>query len=393
MLRPPNRAIGILFVCTAFASMGMFTAITLGAIAAVETGGSHAASGLPAALAIFGTATGSFLLGALVARSSWRVGLQLGWLIGALGGACAAFGVERSSFALVLVGMLAIGMGNGGTQLGRFAAARTVAPDIRSSAVAWAVWAATVGAVLGPLSIGRTGDLAERAGLEPGTGGFILVIGSLLAAAAVATMFRPVMHEATSAERAAGPAAARVTLLPTAISMVAAQACMVMVMAITPVHLHDGGHDYAVVGMVLSGHFVGMFALAPLVGAIANRVTTAQAIRMGLMTLGVGSLLAALMPIEHGTLLSLPLLLIGLGWCMCFVSASAGIATAVSGPRAQGRIDALVWLGAATASVVSGLVIAEVGYSAVAYVSMGSVLVVAALVAGRVDVREPQPST
>jgi MFS family permease len=183
-----------------------------------------------------------------------------------------------------------------------------------------------------------------------------------------------------------------VQLLPAAISMVAAQACMVMVMAITPVHLHDGGHGYGVVGTVMSGHFVGMFALAPLVGAIAGRVTTAQAIRIGLMTLGVGSLFAALLPVEHGAVLSLPLLLIGLGWCMCFVSASAGIATAVTGPRAQGRIDALVWLGAATASVLSGLVIAEVGYAAVAFTSMGAVLVVAALVSGHVDARTAQAS-
>jgi MFS family permease len=159
---------------------------------------------------------------------------------------------------------------------------------------------------------------------------------------------------------------------------------MVMVMAITPVHLHDGGHGYSVVGTVMSSHFVGMFALAPLVGWMVDRVTPSQAIRVGHVTLAVGALLAAIMPMEHGSLLSVPLLLVGLGWCSCFVSASAAVAGAVSGPRQQGRIDSLVWFGSATSSTLAGIMLAAWHYATVSIVAMVIVLLVTIFVAGRV---------
>jgi MFS family permease len=394
MLRPPNRAILILFICTAFASTGMFTAITLGAISAVEVGAGRATSGLPAALAILGTAIGAITLGALMARRTWRLGLRTGWLFGAGGGVIAAFGVQQDSFVLVLVGMFAIGFGNAGSQLARFAAARTVSPAARGTAVAWVVWAAAIGAVLGPLTLGVWGDIAHGAGYERGVGGYVLVVLMQLAAAFIVSLFRPVEYVPTAEEQrtaTARSAARTIRLAPAVGSLVAAQACMVMVMAITPVHLHDGGHGYGVVGTVMSSHFVGMFALAPLVGWVVDRVAPTQAIRLGHVVLAVGALLAASMPLERGALLSVPLLLVGLGWCACFVSASASVAGAVTGPRMQGRIDSLVWLGSATSSTLAGVMLAAWNYETVSLVAMAIVLLVTIFVAGRVADVTPRP--
>lgn len=391
MLRPPNPAIAVLFACTALASTGMFTAITLGAIAAVEAGGSRATSGFPASLAIFGTAFGSIALGAWMSKRGGRAGMRSGWLVAIAGGILAAVGVELESFLMVLGGMFGIGFGNAGTQLARFAAAETVAPDERGTAVAWTVWAAAVGAMLGPLSLAPTGELARAAGFEPGVGGFVLVAVSFLAASLVVALFRPVAYVApqvdatVAASAAIAPVRRGARLAPAVGCLVAAQACMVMVMAITPVHLDDGGHAYGVVGTVMSGHFVGMFALAPIIGWLVDRVTPTQAIRVGLMALAVGAMFAALLPVEHGSWLSLPLLLVGLGWCGCFVAASAAVAGAVSNARERGRVDSLTWFGAATSSALSGVLLAAVDYAAVAFVAVAIVTAVAVLVAGRVD--------
>lgn len=399
MLRPPNRSIAVLFVCVAFASTGMFTAITVGAIAAVETAGSRGASGLPAALAILGTALGAIGLGVVIGRSSWRRGMRMGWLLGALGGLVAAAGVQHGSFLLVLAGMFAIGFGNSGTQLARYAAAQTVSPQLRGTAVAWTVWAAAIGAVTGPVSLGATGRIASGAGYEPGVGGFGLVVATLLAAQLVVSLFRPVAWQEEPAPPDPGtpavdvpPAAPGDVSVPAAVGcLVAAQSSMVMVMAITPVHLNDGGHAYGVVGTVMSGHFVGMFALAPLVGWMSDRMTPSQSVRTGLLTLATGAMLAAALPLQHGAALSLPLLLVGLGWCMCFVASSAAVASSLAGPKEQGRVDSLVWFGAATSSTLSGLLLAQTSYASVALVAMTVSLVVALVAGGRVGATIGRP--
>jgi len=393
MIRFPNRSVGVMFGCVALSSTGMFTAITLGAIAAVESGGSRAASGLPAAFAIAGTATGALLLGALIQRSTWRLGLIAGWLLAALGAAGAAAAVQHAFLPGVLAGMLAIGFGNAGTQLTRYAAGGTVGADERGRAVAWIVWASAVGAVLGPISLGPVGQLAAGAGLEPGAAGFVMVAVTLVLAAWLSTRLRLAGTPAPSpAVEAHAPATGRPRLAPpgarAAIGcLVVTQACMVMVMAVTPVHLSGGGHAYGVVGTVMSGHFIGMFALAPLVGWVVDRLQPRRAIQLGMGVLAAGAGLAAVMPVAHGALLSIPLLTIGLGWCICFIAASAQIGAAVEraggGTAAQGRIDSLVWIGSATASVLAGLVLDAVGYPALALVSLALAGAVALLVAPR----------
>jgi MFS family permease len=375
VLRPPNSSIAVLFAAVCLSSTGMFTAITLGAIIAVETAGSRAASGLPAALAIFGTALGAFVLGNVIGKRGWRLGMQTGWFVGAIGAAIAATGVALDSFPLVLVGMFGIGSGNAGSQLSRYAAAETVAPSMRGTAVSWTVWAAAVGAVLGPLGLGPVGDVAREFGAQPGVGGFVMVLVMFLASAAVASVFRPQKYVAPDSDGADAPATGtkatspRGRLITAIVCLITAQASMVAVMAITPVHLHDGGHAYGVVGTVMSGHFVGMFALAPLVGWTVDRLSTNGSIILGLAVLSAGALSAALLPVAHGRVLSLPLLLIGLGWCVCFVAASAEVAAATTSTAQKGRVDSLVWVGSATASIASGLVFSWSGYDVVALVA------------------------
>jgi MFS family permease len=168
---------------------------------------------------------------------------------------------------------------------------------------------------------------------------------------------------------------------------------MVAVMSITPVHLHDGHHAIGVVGTVMSGHFVGMFALAPLVGWVVDRLGVATAIRLGMGVLGAGAAAAALMPLEHGTALSMPLLVIGLGWCICFVAASVAVASAVHGPQQQGRIDSIVWIGSASASIAAGITLAQQTYAAVAWAAVAAVVVMAVFVASRVSQQKTATAT
>ena len=80
------------------------------------------------------------------------------------------------------------------------------------------------------------------------------------------------------------------------VTMVAGQVVMVLIMTMTPLHLSDHGHGLGTVGLVLSAHTFGMFALSPITGRLTDRFGSPRVIAAGLGTLAVAAVLAALAP-------------------------------------------------------------------------------------------------
>jgi MFS family permease len=134
----------------------------------------------------------------------------------------------------------------------------------------------------------------------------------------------------------------------------------------TPLHLSDHGHGLGTVGLVLSAHTFGMFALSPITGRLTDRFGSPWVIAAGLGTLAVAAVLAALAPADGGALLTLALFLLGYGWNLGFVAGSAlltrGLALAER-TRVQGIADGLIWSTAALASLSSGVIVAEASYT------------------------------
>ena len=60
-----------------------------------------------------------------------------------------------------------------------------------------------------------------------------------------------------------------------------AHAAMIMVMVMTPLHMEHGGAELEIIGVVISVHVLGMFAFAPVVGFLADRVGRAPAAMAG----------------------------------------------------------------------------------------------------------------
>lgn len=167
------------------------------------------------------------------------------------------------------------------------------------------------------------------------------------------------------------------TVLAAALTLVAAQVAMVLIMTMTPLHLLDHGHELATVGFVLSAHMFGMFALSPISGRLADRFGSPRVIAAGLATLAGAALLAAAAPPEGGLGLTIALFLLGYGWNLCFVAGSAlltsDLALAERG-RIQGLTDGLTWGTAAFASLAAGVIVAGASFSVLALLA-GGVLV------------------
>ncbi|MDD9207376.1 MFS transporter [Georgenia sp. 10Sc9-8] len=167
-----------------------------------------------------------------------------------------------------------------------------------------------------------------------------------------------------------------------------AHAVMVTVMVMTPLHMQHNGMSLQVVGVVISLHIVGMYALSPVFGWAADRygaVPTAA--------FGVGALLAAVvlgflaaMTGGGGVMTAVALLVLGVGWSAATISASALIAgTAEDAVRVplQGATDAGMNYAGALAAALAGPLLAVGGFelinAAAALILLPVVLLLTAL--------------
>jgi MFS family permease len=168
--------------------------------------------------------------------------------------------------------------------------------------------------------------------------------------------------------------------------MAAAHVAMVSVMLMTPVQLHHHGHGLGVVGMILSAHMIGMFALAPLSGRIADRFGGRATIAAGAAVLLSASIVAATMPTAHNTGMPIALFLLGYGWNLAFVGGSSVLSKDLpeeSRIQLQGIVDAIIWGSSAVASLSAGPLFGIGGYPLLAMIAGGIALVPVVLLARR----------
>jgi MFS family permease len=248
------------------------------------------------------------------------------------------------------------------------------------------VWGSTIGAVVGPNLVGPAGGLAPTLGLLPLAGGFAMAFVFLLAALAVATLgprapVQPHLDEPTRAvgqrptpqRRLLGELLRRPQGRIALVALVTSQLVMTLVMTMTPYHLHTQGHGLETVGLVISAHTFGMFALSPISGRLTDRFGANAMVLAGFSVLAAAGVFAAVIP-DSGAGLAIPMFLLGVGWNLGFVAGSSLLASeAPLGDRArlQGASDALVWATAATASFTSGYVVATASYAVLAVIGAG----------------------
>lgn len=369
-----------MFVAVAAMSTSMAGTSTAGTLIAAEAVG-EGWSGSASAFGIAGTAIGSLLTSRVMAARGRRTGLRLAFALATVAAVVALFGAALQLFGVLLIGLVGIGIGNSGGQLARYVAAELHEPRRSGTALSVIVWAGTVGAVLGPSLIAPTAGVAHRVGLPDLSGAFVLAM-LLIGVAALASGLLPRMTQ----ERRPDPASQESRAVPTGPSvrpfghpvvrtalaaMVAGQVAMVAVMAMTPVHLHHQGEALGMTGAVLSAHMLGMFALAPISGRLADRFGGIRVIIGGVGTLLLSTVLAAVAPLSTAGL-SIALFLLGYGWNLCFVGGSSllsGHLGASDRTRLQGRVDGIVWGSSAVASLLSGRLLEWGDYSFVAMVA------------------------
>ncbi|QGQ20713.1 MFS transporter [Cellulomonas sp. JZ18] len=392
-----RRVVAVLAAGQVLGGLGTGAALGLGALLVADVSGSPAWSGMAATMGTLGAALLAVPLATLALRRGRRVSLTTGALVAVLGSLVVVAAAVADLLPLLLLGILALGAATTLNLQARFAATDLAAPARRGRDLSLVVWATTIGAVAGPNLYEPGEGLARALGLPPLAGGFVVAavaqaLGAvvyvaglrpdpLLLAAADEAARTPVV--ATPAPRAgglrvlAGSGAARRAVLTVALS----HAVMVALMSMTPVHLVEHGATLSAVGVTISLHVAGMFALSPVFGALADRWGRRQVVLVG-QALLLAALVLVLVASRSHTAVVVALVLLGLGWSAATVAGSTLVVTAVDAPQRpalQGVADALMSLAGAVGGALAGPALALVGFPGLAGVLVALVAVTTAV--------------
>ncbi|HLE98520.1 MAG TPA: MFS transporter, partial [Gaiellaceae bacterium] len=165
--------------------------------------------------------------------------------------------------------------------------------------------------------------------------------------------------------------------VPSAVlAALASFAVMVGVMNLTGYIVVGHHHDQAEVFTVISLHIVGMYALVLVIGELVDRVGRRESLIAGLAIMAVSTVM--LTWTESILWTSVSLFLLGLGWNLSYVAATAELvthATPVERGRLVGFTDLVAGLLAASLALLGGAAYTEWGVVAV---SVGATVAVVA---------------
>ncbi len=427
-----KRILTVLVLGQLLAGAGLAAGVTVGALLAEDLLGGPGLSGLPSALFTGGSALAAVLVGRLSQARGRRPGLAAGFAFGALGAVGIVVAAALGSLPLLFLAFVVYGSGTATNLQARYAGADLATDATRARSLSLVLLGTTAGAVAGPNLVGPMGTFAESVGLPALSGPFILAAAAYAAAAIViSALLRPdpllesrrlEAAAADAASAAAVPAAAEIPAsahepvgvgpgegslsssslrLPTPAAptrvwnaevitgvavMALTQFVMVGLMTMTPVHMRAHDHAVTVVGLVISLHVAAMYLPAPLSGWLVDRYgTRVVAVSAGLVLLASG-VLAALAPAQATPLITLALILLGVGWSLGLVAGTTVLTTAVpSSVRAtvQGQADVAVALAGAAGGLASGLVFAWIDFRGLGFALAALSLVVVAAVRPR----------
>ena len=368
------------------AAMGLNSAVfqlvaSVSSLTFVLVTGIEGLLGLGPAIFMLSSAAGSLVSGRAMDRVGRVPVLAAGFGVTSLGSALTALGAATESWLAVVPGFALIGMGAGTVALSRAAAGDMYPPERRARGIAWVLFGAVFGAILGPAlfsPIFANRELEAAALVVP----WLVSSGIALLGIAVVLCVRPDpkrIAELLAPPRPEGEAVApaaplreilrRPGVVPALIAGLASFAVMVSVMNLTGYvvveHRHHAQH---LIFPIIGAHVVGMYGLVPVVGTLIDRIGRAPALAGGLVVIAVSC--AGLEWGESVWATGVLLFGLGLGWNVSYVAATAQLVD-LSAPSERGKLlgfgDMSGSLLGAAFVLLGGYALGELGVYALAF--------------------------
>lgn len=371
-----RRTLLVLSSATILGGLGVGASLSVGALLLADVSGRDAISGLASAMFNAGAAIAGIPLARMAARRGRRLALVSGSLVAMVGALIAIYGAAVSMWPVLALGIGALGVASAVQLLSRFAATDLAVPKNRARDLSLVVWSITIGAVVGPNLMGPGAVVGDAIGVPPLAGVFVFTFVAQALAAAVnwfglrpdplLTARRIQADTARDTRAQAGAlkddavAHSRRAKILTIVMIAVAQAVMVALMSMTPLHLkHHGGSD-PLVGVTLSLHIAGMYAFSPIIGMLATKLGRIPVIVAGWGVLLVSIILSFVSGPSH-LIVQVAMVLLGIGWGMVTVAGAAlltDLTTIDERTRWQGRADATMSAAGALAGVFAGVMFA-----------------------------------
>jgi MFS family permease len=372
----------LLALCLVTLSGVLQLAVAVATITLVLVTGIESILGLGPAIFITAAALAALPAGRLMDRLGRVPVIAGGFVIGAVGCLLTALGCLAESAVLVILGFLGVGAMNGAVLLARTAVADMFPEAKKARAISYVLFGALFGAALGPLvfrPLFAGKDLELDTLVVPWLAAAAMSVIGIILALAIRPDPRTIALELERAGLAPGepdrrePAAPLGQILrrpgvPSAVlAAVASFAVMAGVMNLTGYIVVGHDHEQADVFTVISLHIVGMFGLVLVVGVLIDRIGRHRALVGGLLVMAVSTVMLAWVVAIPS--MSLSLFLLGLGWNVSYVAASAELVTHAK-PVERGRLvgftDLVAGLTAAALALLGGLAYSEWGVVAIA---------------------------
>lgn len=395
-----TRIVRTLATAQVIGGIGNGAGISVGALLVKDVSGSSGWAGTAVVMLTLGAAAFAVPLSSLADRAGRRPALTVGWASGAVGAAIAVLGAQTRLLPVVLLGLLLFGGSTAANLQSRFAAVDRAELQHVGRTLSLVVWSTTIGAVAGPNLTGPGASVARSLDL-PDLAGPLLFSSASFALAGLVTFVAlrpdPLQRSADHSRARRGVRTAlphlRGRTLVAVLTIATSHAVMVAVMALTPVHMQDHGAGLQIIGLTISLHIAGMYALSPVMGWASDRWGPERVVLIGQAIL-LAAVAVAGTSAESELRITIGLVLLGVGWSASVIAGAAMLSASVAPaerPLVQGFSDLSMNLAGAAGGLLAGGVVALSGFGTLNAVAVVLVIPVVVMVfsAARADAPHP----
>ena len=336
---------------------------------------------VPLSMYVLGLAAGTLPTGAISRRYGRRVAFTIGTGCGMLTGLLGAYAILQGSFVLFCCATFLGGLYGAVSQSYRFAAADGASAAYRPKAVSWVMAGGVFAGVLGPQLVQWTMDI-----WPPYLFAFSFLVQAAVALVAMAVLSGVDLPKPAPADLSAGRPLLEIVRQP---RFIAAAVCgivsypmMNLVMTSAPLAMQMCGLSVGDSNFGLQWHIVAMYAPSFFTGSLIARFGAPIVVALGLALEAGGAIIGITgITATHfwGTLIVL-----GLGWNLSFVGASA-LVLETHRPQERNKVQAfndfLIFGMMAVGSFSSGQLLANYGWTTVNMVVFPPVLLGLAVLA------------
>lgn len=380
-----KRTLYVVLLSQTLGGAGLAAGITVGALLAKDMLGIESLSGLASALFTLGSALAAYLVGRITQNYGRRFGLALGFMTGGIGALGVVIAANLDSIVLLFLSLFIYGAGTATNLQARYAGTDLAGQHQRAKAVSIAMVATTVGAVAGPNLVTPMGHVAQAIHMPALAGPFLLAAVAYSAAGLVFFLLlkpdplivarfieeRKSTLTAQSTEQSVLQQGQRIGIIVGAAVLVLSQIVMVAIMTMTPIHMQHHGSTLSAVGLVIGLHVASMYLPSLVTGSLVDKIGRMKMVIASAVTLTIAGLLAAFAPGDSALLLTVALMLLGLGWNFGLISGTAIVidsTTIQTRAKIQGTIDVGVAIGGSVGSLLSSVIVAFSSYAMLGFI-------------------------